>query len=99
MNTYKNYRDHLTNIVSELKEISDPEERLVARHEMVDGSEYVIYHHKNLEVMEYSPNRDEYLELYGPLDLGELVTNKGVDGLLAVIAFCAMIEDIEEMLE
>ena len=68
----------------------DVEERI---WEEVDGSEYIIYYHKNLEVLQNSDNSDEIDNVGAEID-----TSKGWQAILTQVAFYAMEADVRDAL-
>lgn len=67
-------------------------------HETVDGHRWVIYTHYNEQVRRYSMNYEAYLDIYDDEGLGDYVRDKGVAGLISMIAYYAMLQDIQDYL-
>ncbi len=68
-------------------------------HETVDGSEYVIYNHYHLPIIQYSNNCDYYIDNFGGDDAAYVIKEKGLDGLHMVVAYWCLYADIQELLE
>lgn len=58
----------------------------------VDGSEWVIYTRRNLDVLRFTDHDDVYE------DFGELPTGEGAYRIYQLLAFCAMRADVEDEL-
>jgi len=67
-------------------------------HETIDGHQWVIYNAYNLDVIRNSPNSDAYVDNFGADDAGSIIKDRGIDGLHAVMAYCAMEQDVRELL-
>lgn len=67
-------------------------------HETIDGHQWVIYNHYNFDVMRHSDNADHYIDNFGPEDAGNILKERGLDGLHNVIAFWAMYTDVQDRL-
>lgn len=65
-------------------------------HELVDGHQWVIYTYSNELVARFSDNAEAYLECYDNESIGQIVTDKGLDGMKPIIAYFAMERDILE---
>ena len=65
-------------------------------HELVDSHQWIIYTYYHNLVLHHSSNHDAYLEAYDNHSLGQLVADKGVDGLQMVMTFYAMEGDIRD---
>lgn len=79
-------------IKDEYKQYGDTDvEELIVQH--VDGSEYIIYYHKNLEVLQNSDNADAIDEVGAEID-----TSKGWQNILTQVAFYAMEADVRDAL-
>ena len=61
--------------------------------EEVDGNAYIIYYHKNLEVLQNSDNSDAIDEVGAEID-----TSKGWQNILTQVAFYAMEADVRDAL-
>lgn len=59
-------------------------------HESIDGHQWIIYNHYHADVLKFSDHEDAAEEIGG---LDGTLKEKGVSGLMAVLAFCAMKED------
>lgn len=68
-------------------------------HETIDGHEWVIYYAYNLDVIKYSDNEDYMEQNFGNEYAGEIMADKGLDGLHTVIAFWCMYADVQDELE
>jgi len=64
--------------------------------EEVDGHAWIIWTSRNLEVLGITRNGDAAEEMGG---LDGILKDKGISGLHAVLAFCAMRRDVEEYLD
>jgi hypothetical protein len=67
-------------------------------HETIDGHQWVIYTAYNLDVIRHSDNSDAYVDNFGTADAGGIIKDKGIDGLHAVMAYCAMEQDVRDIL-
>lgn len=68
-------------------------------HETVDDSEYVIYNHYHLPIIQYSDNCDYYIDNFGGDDAAYVIKEKGLDYLHMTIAYWCLYADIQELLE
>lgn len=79
-------------IKDEYKQYGDIDvEQMIA--EQVDGSEYIIYYAKNLEVLQNSDNADAIDEVGAEID-----TSKGWQNILTQVAYYAMEADVRDAL-
>lgn len=62
-------------------------------HELVDGSEWIIYNARAVRVLVYSPNEDEVEHQ------DEIVRGKGIWAIFTQAAFWAMYADVRDELE
>ena len=67
-------------------------------HETIDGHQWVIYTAYNLDVIRHSDSSDAYTDNFGAADAGQVLKDKGIDGLHAVMAYCAMEQDVQNIL-
>lgn len=67
-------------------------------HETIDGHEWIIYTFYNLQVIQRSENPDAMVDMYGSDGLGDIIKEKGLSGLHATMAFCALEQDVQEYL-
>ena len=65
-------------------------------HELVDSHQWIIYTYYHNLVLHHSSNDAAYLDVYDDASLGELVKDKGVDGLHMTMAYFAMSQDIQD---
>ena len=65
-------------------------------HELVDGHHWVIYNYYHNLILHHSSNDEAYLDVYDDASLGQLVKDKGVDGLHTTMAYFAMSQDIQD---
>jgi len=65
-------------------------------HEAVDGHQWVIYNCYHTQVLQHAINDTAYLDVYDDAALGELVKDKGVDGLHMTMTYFAMTQDIQD---
>lgn len=63
-------------------------------HETVDGSQWIIYYYRNLQVLEHTDNAD-YADDQG----FELTTNDGWRSLITQVSFWAMYGDLWQIIE
>lgn len=68
-------------------------------HETIDGHQWVIYTAYNLDVLKFSGNADAYIDNFGTDDAGSVIKERGINGLHAVMAFCAMEQDVRDVLD
>ena len=67
-------------------------------HETIDGHQWVIYTAYNLDVIRHSDNSDAYVDNFGEADAGSIIKDRGINGLHAVMAYCAMEQDVRDIL-
>ncbi len=67
-------------------------------HETIDGHQWVIYTAYNLDVLRHSESADAYTDNFGTADAGHVLKDRGIDGLHAVMAYCAMEQDVQNIL-
>lgn len=65
-------------------------------HETIDGHQWVIYNSYNVDVMRQSGNPDYYIDNFGADDAGNVLKERGIDGLHNVIAFWCMYADVQD---
>lgn len=70
-----------------------------ALHEAVDSHQWIIYCAYNKDVLRHSDSDKAIEDLHTNESIGELVTEKGLDGLTTVMAFCAMVQDVNDQLD
>ena len=63
-------------------------------HELVDGHQWVIYTYSNELVARFSYNAEAYRDCYDNESIGQIVTDKGLEGMKPIIAYFAMQQDI-----
>ena len=66
--------------------------------ELVDGHQWVIYTYSNDLVARFSDNADAYRDCYDNESIGQIVTDKGLEGMKPIIAYFAMQQDISDAL-
>ena len=98
-NEYKEYWETVESIAKDIVDSSTFAE--LENHdchgrawETVDGSEYVSYYYKNIVVLEYTDNEDAFNSTGMGLD-----TSKGWRSILTQVAFCAMLQDVQDKIE
>ena len=106
---HKEIADLATNLIDELmaeldNNVDSVEGVIYDRvSEAVDSHEWIIYYYHNAFVTRFSGNGEAYLEVYDNESLGDIVAEKGPEGLGTVIAYFAMSSDLrlrcEEVLE
>lgn len=64
-------------------------------HESADGSQWVIYTHRNLDVLRFTEN-DNAFDEYGGLD--DRAKQGGLSGVLSFVAYAALNADIQDEL-
>ena len=62
--------------------------------ELVDSHQWVIYTYSNELVARFSDNADAYRDCYDNESIGQIVTDKGLEGMKPIIAYFAMQQDI-----
>lgn len=67
-------------------------------HETIDSHQWVIYTAYNLDVLKHSESQDAYTDNFGADDAGHVLKDRGIDGLHAVMAYCAMEQDVRNVL-
>ena len=65
-------------------------------HELVDGHQWVIYTYSNELIARFSNNAEAYRECYDNESIGQIVTDKGLEGMKPIIAYFAMHQDISD---
>lgn len=65
-------------------------------HETLDGSQYVIYNHYSLPIIQHSPNDEYAMDNFGADHLMHSLKEGGVSSLHTAIAFWAMYADVQE---
>ena len=90
--TKREYYHEIFDIVNELvSECEGDEDRIQDMiHETVDGHQWIIYTHYNIEVLQHSNNHDAYFDNFGPL------AADGFSDAMAKMAFAAMYQDCQE---
>jgi len=66
--------------------------------ELVDGHQWVIYTYSNELVARFSDNAEAYRDCYDNESIGQIVTDKGLEGMKPIIAYFAMQQDISDAL-
>jgi hypothetical protein len=90
------YKSDVQSYAQDLKERfaqGDIDEMYDAVHETVDGSQWIIYYGRNLEVLQSTNHEDNYEDQGMELD-----TSKGWRNIITQVAYWAMIGDVEEAL-
>ena len=64
-------------------------------HEAVDSDIWISYHGYHSEVCLYSNNEKAYREVYDNESLGELVFREGIEATYGMIAFYALLADVQ----
>lgn len=67
-------------------------------HETIDGHKWVIYNAYNADVMRHSENNDYFIDNFGNEEAGNILKDRGLDGLHNVIAFYCMYADVQDKL-
>lgn len=67
-------------------------------HQLVDGHQWVIYTYSNDLVARFSDNAEAYRDCYDNESIGQIVTDKGLEGMKPIIAYFAMYQDITDAL-
>ena len=67
-------------------------------HETIDGHQWVIYTAYNMDVLRHSNSEDAYIDNFGGDDAASVLKDRGIDGLHAVMAVCAMEQDVQNVL-
>lgn len=67
-------------------------------HETIDGHQWVIYTSYNMDVLRNSDSADAYIDNFGADDAASVSKKRGIDGLHAVMAYCAMERDVNVIL-
>jgi len=62
--------------------------------ELVDNHQWVIYTYSNELVARFSDNAEAYRDCYDNESIGQIVTDKGLEGMKPIIAYFAMQQDI-----
>ncbi len=84
-------RNYAQQFIDESEEIEDKYDYL---HQLVDGSEWIIYTHRNFKVLMFSENDDIYIEDFGTQGL---LQNARINW--AALAFSAFERDILDQLK
>jgi predicted ribosome quality control (RQC) complex YloA/Tae2 family protein len=88
------------NIIADLKAgQQDPSDIYSAVHEYVDGHQWIIYTSYHRQIIQYTPNADAYKDVYSDEDLGQLVSEQGIEAFEQVRAFFAMTQDVSEAMQ
>jgi len=66
--------------------------------ELVDSHQWVIYTYSNDLVARFSDNAEAYRDFYDNESIGQIVTDKGLEGMKPIIAYFAMQQDISDAL-
>lgn len=67
-------------------------------HETIDGHQWVIYYAYNDDVLRHSENESAYEDNFGTEDMAAVIKERGFNGLKTVMAFCAMEQDVRDIL-
>ena len=62
--------------------------------ELVDSHQWVIYTYSNELIARFSDSTEAYHEFYDNESIGQIVTDKGLEGMKPIIAYFAMQQDI-----
>lgn len=65
-----------------------------ALFEFIDQDEWVIYPKYHMSVMEHTDNIDNLIDSFGVEDAGQILKDKGLDGLHTAIVFWAIYADV-----
>lgn len=77
----------------------DVEEQLSeSLNELIDQSQYAIYNHWHLPIIQYSPNDDAYISNVGGDGAAHVLKERGISGLHQVMAFYALEQDVRDEL-
>lgn len=104
---WKEIESLANDIISEVRdELGDSEDYDSLRElcserawETIDGHQWIIYYSYNLSVIEHSDNPDAWEETGGTEYAGQLLADKGLNGLHAYIACNAMTYDLQAKIE
>jgi hypothetical protein len=95
--TSTEYREELKSLAADIvAEHEDYAEAHDLVHETIDGHQWIIYTAYNNDIVQISDNHDAYLDVYNQEDLGQIVMDKGIDGLTLTRAFFAMSQDLND---
>lgn len=67
-------------------------------HELVDGHQWIIYTGYHQSILAYSDNTDCMIEEFGNEHAGDVLRDKGLDGLTLTMSFYAMLADLNKEL-
>lgn len=67
-------------------------------YEMIDGHEWIIYPRYHSDIIAHSEHYDDYLDVYSTSDLGDIIKVKGLDHIIMIRAFYAMLGDLHQEL-
>lgn len=65
-------------------------------HEAIDGHQWVIYYHNNMDVIQHSDNDEYMIDNFGIESVGETLQGSGLSGLHSSLAFWALHADASE---
>lgn len=68
-------------------------------HETIDGHQWVIYTAYNLDVLRHSESADAYVDNFSADDAGHIIKDHGIDDLHAIMAYCAMEQDVRNIMD
>ena len=68
-------------------------------HETIDGHRWVIYYSYHDDVLRYSDNSNSYIDQFGNDDAGQVLKERGLNGLKTVMAYFAMEQDVRDCLD
>ena len=68
-------------------------------HKTIDNHQWIIYYSYNLDVIKHSDNEDYMVDNLGSESLAHALEQGGLNGLHQVIAFYAMLADLNEALQ
>lgn len=67
-------------------------------HETIDSLNWTIYNKYHKDIVNISKSYNAYLDIYGNEDLGNILAKSGIESILTIQAFWAMIEDTRMLL-
>lgn len=67
-------------------------------HETIDGHEWVIYTAYNLDIIRHSGSAYACVDNFGGDHAAAVLKDRGIDALHALIAYCAMEQDVQNIL-
>lgn len=68
-------------------------------HETIDGHQWVIYNHYNLNVLQHASNPEAMIDSMGAEEAGLVLADRGLSGLHNALTYWAMYEDAQSELQ